>query len=199
MRFFTSALFFSLFKVAFSAAVETKVTKAVTIDVVNAQLAPDGFERSTIVANGQFPGPAITAVKGQTLQVTVNNKLTDASMRRSTALNLDGIFFHTADVYEEAEPFVNACPIAPEDSYTYTVPLGSQAGTFWYHSELSVQYVDGFRGPLIIYDPEDPHRSLYDVDDESTIVQLADWWQNSTLPLMSVYEATGVVPICDSG
>ncbi|KAF9450464.1 multicopper oxidase [Macrolepiota fuliginosa MF-IS2] len=199
VRFFTSALFFSLFKVAFSAAIETRAVNAVTIDVVNAQLAPDGFERSTVVANGQFPGPAITAFKGQTLEVTVNNKLTDASMRRSTALNLDGIFFHTDNVYEEAEPFVNACPIAPESSYTYTVPLGSQAGTFWYHSELSVQYVDGFRGPLIIYDPEDPHNSLYDVDDKSTIVELADWWQNSSLPLMAGYEATGIVPVSDTG
>jgi hypothetical protein len=32
----------------------------------------------------------------------------------------------------------------------------------------ATQYCDGLRGPLIIYDPRDPHRSLYDVDDGSS-------------------------------
>ncbi|KAF5346493.1 hypothetical protein D9756_010060 [Leucocoprinus leucothites] len=199
MQLFTAALFFSLFKVALSAAVQARAVKDFNIDVVNANLAPDGFNRSTVVANGQFPGPAILVNKGETLRVTVNNKLTDSTMRRSTAFNFDGIFFRTANAYDEAEPFVNSCPIAPEGTFTYEIPLDDQTGTFWYHSELSVQYVDGLRGPLIIYDPEDPHRSLYDVDDKSTIVQLADWWQNSTLPLMEGYAATGIVPVSDSG
>lgn len=38
-------------------------------------------------------------------------------------------------------------------------------GTYWYHSHLSTQYCDGLRGPLIIYDPHDPHAHLYDIDD----------------------------------
>lgn len=64
-------------------------------------------------------------------------------MRRSTALNLDGIFFNSQNVFEESEPFVNACPVAPNASFVYDVALASdQAGTFWYHSELSTQYAD---------------------------------------------------------
>ncbi|KAF7968546.1 hypothetical protein HWV62_30169 [Athelia sp. TMB] len=47
-------------------------------------------------------------------------------------------------------------------------------GTFWYHSHLSTQYCDGLRGPFVVYDPEDPHQDLYDVDDESTVITLAD-------------------------
>lgn len=66
-------------------------------------------------------------------------------------------------------------------------------GTFWYHSHYQAQYCDGLRGPFVIYDPNDPHRSLYDVDDgeirtlfstgstnsflvESTVITLADWY-----------------------
>jgi hypothetical protein len=37
-------------------------------------------------------------------------------------------------------------------------------GTFWYHSHFRNQYCDGLRGALIIYDPNDPHKSLYDID-----------------------------------
>ncbi|KAF9446796.1 multicopper oxidase [Macrolepiota fuliginosa MF-IS2] len=186
---------------AFSAAVTApaKVTKQVTLDIVNVEAAPDGFQRSIISANGKYPGTLITANKGDTLVVTVNNKLTDATMRRSTSMDFDGIFFTTQNAFMEGTPFVTACPIAPNASFVYTLPLGEQAGTFWYHSQLSVQYVDGLRGPLIIYDPEDPHRNLYDVDNEDTIWQVGDWWHNSTIPLLDGYVATGIVPVSDSG
>ena len=40
----------------------------------------------------------------------------------------------------------------------------NQAGTFWYHSHHSTQYCDGLRGPLVIYDPNDPYKGLYDID-----------------------------------
>ncbi len=43
--------------------------------------------------------------------------------------------------------------------------LMSSQGTYWYHSHFKAQYCDGLRGPLVIYDPYDPHLALYDVDD----------------------------------
>ncbi|KAG6817658.1 hypothetical protein H0H87_005415 [Tephrocybe sp. NHM501043] len=188
-------------------AATTASVKSVTLDIVNKDLAPDGQLRSTIVANGQYPGPAITALKGQTLRVTVNNKL-----------SFDGIFQSTQNAFNEGSAFVTTCPIAPGASYTYEVPLGSQTGTFWYHryadydppdcisysippafSELGVQYVDGLRGAVVVYDPADPQADLYDVDDLNTIIQLGDWWQNSSSALLVGYEATGIVPVSDSG
>jgi len=72
-------------------------------------------------------------------------------MRLSTSLDFDGILFQGENLYNEGTPFVTNCPIGPGDSYTYEVPLGEQTGTYWYHSQLSVQYLDGLRGPLIIY------------------------------------------------
>ena len=77
---------------------------------------------------------------------------------------------------------MNQCPIASGDSFLYNFAAPDQAGmifrrhingallnpnatgTFWYHSHLAVQYCDGLRGALVIYDPHDPHRYLYDVD-----------------------------------
>ncbi|KAG6912327.1 hypothetical protein DXG01_015347, partial [Tephrocybe rancida] len=37
------------------------------------------------------------------------------------------------NAFNEGTPFVTTCPISPGASYTYTVPLTDQAGTFWYH------------------------------------------------------------------
>ncbi|EIM91817.1 Cu-oxidase-domain-containing protein [Stereum hirsutum FP-91666 SS1] len=177
-----------------------RATKAVTLDIVNTELAPDGFSRSLVTANGTYPGPLITATKGDTLVVTVNNQLTDTTMRRSTSIDFDGIFFGTENSYDEGTPFVTTCPIGPNATYTYEVPLiNDQAGTFWYHSQLSVQYSDGLRGPLVVYDPEDPLLDLYDVDGESTIIQLGDWWHNASVALLTGYVATGIVPVSDSG
>jgi len=30
---------------------------------------------------------------------------------------------------------------------------------------VATQYCDGLRGALIIHDPQDPHKALYDIDD----------------------------------
>lgn len=74
---------------------------------------------------------------------------------------------------------VTQCPIAPGNSFQYVFNTANQAGTFWYHSHFGkydafltnpddlnagsgVQYCDGVRGALIIYDPSDPLKSLYD-------------------------------------
>ncbi|KAF5386387.1 hypothetical protein D9757_006713 [Collybiopsis confluens] len=172
----------------------------ITLDIVNAPGAPDGFARTLVTANGTYPGPTLTANKGDTLVVTVHNKLNDPDFRQSTSVNFDGIFFSTANSFNEGSVFVTTYPIGPGETYTYNVPLiNEQTGTFWYHSQLDVQYVDGLRGALIVYDPEDPLAHLYDVDNENTIWQVGDWWHNSTLPLLAGYEATGIVPVSDSG
>lgn len=88
---------------------------------------------------------------------------------------------------------VTQCPIRPHRSFLHQFNAQNQSGTYWYHSHLSSQYCDGLRGPLVIYDPEDPHKHLYDVDNgmyficeslnktfihdspENTVITLADW------------------------
>jgi len=62
-----------------------------TLNIGNAYIAPDGFSRSASLANGQFPGPLLSANKGDTLQVIVNNQLSDSRMRRSTSIHWHGM------------------------------------------------------------------------------------------------------------
>nr|BAU94254.1 laccase [Pholiota microspora] len=100
---------------------------------------------------------------------------------------------------EDGPAFVNQCPIAPGHSYTYDIPLNGQAGTFWYHSHLSSQYVDGLRGALVVYDPVDPHLALYDVDDASTVITLADWYHNAAPGMEEIFLQGNDEPIPDSG
>ena len=67
---------------------------------------------------------------------------------------------------------MNQCPIATGNSFLYDFTVPDQAGTFWYHSHLSTQYCDGLRGAMVVYDPNDPHADLYDVDDGEAFLLL---------------------------
>ncbi|KAJ7932147.1 laccase [Mycena leptocephala] len=90
------------------------------------------------------------------------------------AVHWHGIF-QTGTASSDGVAFVTQCPIAHGNSFLYDFTV-NQAGTFWYHSHLSTQYCDGLRGVLVVYDPEDPYLNQYDVDDESTVLTLADWY-----------------------
>ncbi|KAL0064446.1 Laccase [Marasmius tenuissimus] len=141
--------------------------------VVNAQISPDGFSRNSVLANGVFPGPVITANKGDKFEINVIDELTEISMYKSTSIHWHGLFT-TGMTWADGAVSVSQCPIAPGHSFLYEFPTGDQAGTYWYHSHLATQYCDGLRGALVVYDPQDPHAHLYDVDDESTIITLSD-------------------------
>jgi iron transport multicopper oxidase len=100
-----------------------------------------------------------------------------------TSQHWHGIFQHGSS-WADGTAFVTQCPIAPGNSFLYDFSVPDQAGTFWYHSHLctlfflfffpvisryswiffglATQYCDGLRGPFVVYDPNDPHSSLYD-------------------------------------
>ncbi|KAJ7509112.1 laccase [Mycena galericulata] len=143
--------------------------------LTNEWIQPDGFNRSSVLANKRFPGPLISAQKGDTLTINVVNNLTDTTMAQGTSIHWHGLF-QAKTAAQDGVAWVTQCPISPGESFQYTVETGSQTGTYWYHSHITTQYCDGLRGPLVIYDPHDPLKSLYDVDDEGTILTIGDWY-----------------------
>jgi len=61
-----------------------------------------------------------------------------------------------------------------EQFFSLSFEAQQQVGTYWYHSHYSTQTCDGLRGPLVIYDPDDPLAYLYDVDDGKDSCESAD-------------------------
>ncbi|KAL0060066.1 laccase, multicopper oxidase, benzenediol:oxygen oxidorectuctase [Marasmius tenuissimus] len=145
------------------------------LTITNKDVSPDGFTRGAVVAGDSTIGPLIVGNKGDEFQINVVNNLDDDTMLQSTSIHWHG-FYQKDTPWADGTAFVTQCPIAKGDSFLYDFKAQDQAGTFWYHSHLSTQYCDGLRGPLVVYDTEDPHASLYDVDDESTVITLADWY-----------------------
>ncbi len=98
----------------------------------------------------------------------------------------------------------------------YIFDSADQAGTFWYHSHLckpqwlisfpelisesATQYCDGLRGPFIIYDPDDPHAGLYDVDDGSPYwyLMLLLFVNRVLQKRQSCHYRTGIIPQLNS-
>ncbi|KAG6334761.1 hypothetical protein ID866_4327 [Astraeus odoratus] len=154
------------------------------LEIANKVVSPDGFNRSAILAGGTFPGPLIQAQKGDTFNINVINSLNDTSMNTTTSVHWHGIFQHRTNWADGADS-VTQCPIPPNKSFLYAFNVPDQAGTYWYHSHVSAQYCDGLRGGLVIYDPEDPLGNMYDVDDESTVIVLSDWYHKPSPQVLS--------------
>ncbi|KAI0063760.1 laccase [Artomyces pyxidatus] len=160
------------------------------LPIVNKVIAPDGFSRDTVLAGGTFPGPIISGFNGDTFKLNVKDKLNDTNLDTVTSIHWHGLFQHTTN-YADGPAFVTQCPITPGDSFLYKFNVPTQAGTFWYHSHYRNQYCDGLRGAIVIKDPHDPHRSLYDIDDDSTVITLADWYHvlSPAAPLVPPFDS----------
>ncbi|KAK1222164.1 hypothetical protein PQX77_014984, partial [Marasmius sp. AFHP31] len=164
------------------------ISRTGDLHIVNKDLSPDGFKRSTVLAGtsadkASFPGPMIKANKGDTFEINVIDELTDPSMDRSTSIHWHGIHQHHT-IWADGPTWVTQCPIVPKESFQYKFSVPDQAGTFWYHSHHRAQYCDGLRGAMVVYDPEDPYKKLYDVDDENTIITLSDWYHKTSTVLI---------------
>ncbi|KAJ7258658.1 laccase 1 [Mycena rebaudengoi] len=170
MNFLLSLMFFLI-----SGAMGVMIGPNADIVISNAIVAPDGFSRGAVVAGGLLPGPSIKGNKGDVFNLNVVNELNDPTMLQSTSIHWHGLFQKNSS-WADGPAFASQCPISANHSFLYTFPTGHQSGTFWYHSHLSTQYCDGLRGAFVIYDPNDPWQHLYDVDDESTIITLSDWY-----------------------
>ena len=74
-----------------------------------------------------------------------------------------------------------------------------QPGTYWYHSHTHGQYPDGLRGPLIVHDPDSPHKDLYD---EEIVLTFSDWYHDLMHGLingfMSLANPGGAEPVPNS-
>ncbi|KAM5532254.1 hypothetical protein V8D89_014093 [Ganoderma adspersum] len=165
----------SLVTVALVGRAYAAIGPVTDLTISNAAISPDGFTRDAVVMNGVFPGPLITGNKGDRFQLNVVDNLTNHTMLKSTSVHWHGLFQKGTN-WADGGASVNQCPIASGHSFLYDFQVPDQAGTFWYHSHLSTQYCDGLRGPMVVYDPQDPHASLYDVDDDSTVITLSDWY-----------------------
>ncbi|KAI0514481.1 Cupredoxin [Xylaria bambusicola] len=138
--------------------------------------APDGFGRPVIGINNTWPCPIIEASIGDTVVVNLLNKLGN----ETTGMHFHGINQINSNAMDGSVGS-SQCPLPPNYSITYSF-TANQAGTYWYHSHNMGQYPDGFRGPLIIHNPDDPYINDYDGD---MILTVSDWYHKQSQELVT--------------
>ncbi|KAJ1323061.1 iron transport multicopper oxidase [Microdochium nivale] len=179
-----------------AAALPPSLAKTVTydFDVGWVSANPDGqFERQVIGINGKWPIPTIRGDVGDRIVVNTRNSLGD----QDTSLHFHGLFMN-GTAHMDGPVRVTQCPIPPGSTFTYNFTL-QQPGTYWYHSHNKGQYPDGLRGPLIINDPQDPHKDLYS---EELVLSVSDWYHTPMTELIAgfIYKGnpTGAEPVPDA-
>lgn len=60
-----------------ASSVSASIGPVATLNIVNSDIAPDGFLRSTVLAGGTFPGPLIVGDKVSTRQTSLVVEITD--------------------------------------------------------------------------------------------------------------------------
>jgi FtsP/CotA-like multicopper oxidase with cupredoxin domain len=134
-----------------------------TARVARQQLVPADYPETEVWAfDGSVPGPELRLKQGETLSVTVENRLPE-----ETTVHWHGVRVPNA---MDGVPHLTQPPIAPGGRFVYEFPL-PDAGTYWYHPHLRSheQVARGLHGVLIVEERE-PIR----VDRDVTWV-LSDW------------------------
>ncbi|KAK0225280.1 laccase lcc5 [Armillaria fumosa] len=150
-----------------------KIRSAGDLIIANADVDPDDYTRMAALAGGTIKGDLIVGQKGDNFSINVVNNLNDSSIGQSTSIHWHGLF-QRGTSWADGTAFVTECPISHNSSFLYKFNAGDQARTFWYHSHLLTQYCEGLRGPMIIYDPLDPHAGCT-TSTMNTIITLSDW------------------------
>ncbi|KAJ2450727.1 ferroxidase fet3 [Coemansia sp. RSA 2336] len=134
-------------------------------DVGYLNVSRDGYSTWRAVGvNGKLPIPPIHVTQGDTLFLSVHNSLDVA-----TSVHTHGMFHKDYSNFFDGTPMVTDCGIAPGESFTYVINTGEQTGTYWFHSHIYGQYVDGLRTPFIIHEKHEEH--------EEILMYLEDWGQ----------------------
>ena len=171
----------------------TGITRNYEWTISRGYKSPDGYNKSVILINDQFPGPTLEANWGDTIQVRVTNNI-DVDMEEGVTVHWHGLTQKKTPWFDGV-PGVSQCPIAPCTTFTYTFQA-DQYGTSWYHSHYSSQYNDGAFGPIVIFGPLQTGVK-YDYDLGPVIV--SDYvHENYYTQLQNVFQLPPVFPNIDN-
>lgn len=139
----------------------------------NRTAAFDGFTRTVLVINDQFPGPLIEVNEGDTIIVRMKNDLDTP-----VTIHWHGIY-QRGSQWMDGVSGVTQCPQQPGTTFTYRFTIKDQFGTFWYHAHHKALRSDGISGPLIVHSHRDPLVRGRDFEND-VIVFINDWYHDTS-------------------
>eukprot|EP00092_Neocalanus_flemingeri_P012988 GFUD01013998.1.p1 GENE.GFUD01013998.1~~GFUD01013998.1.p1 ORF type:complete len:754 (+),score=102.40 GFUD01013998.1:155-2416(+) len=156
----------------------------------------DGMIRPVLVYNGQLVGPTIAVCEGDRVVVRLVNILhLHGSAAQDGGFNSTTLHFHGirekqpygtsgwsrhGGPWSDGVPLVTQCPTPSGHTQTYCFSgiNGAPAGTYWYHSHMGRQRMNGAAGKLIIMERKKDHTRV-DVDLPENSLFLQEWYPNT--------------------
>ncbi|XP_076920688.1 laccase-14-like, partial [Bidens hawaiensis] len=142
--------------------------------------------KSLLTINGQFPGPTITARRGDTVIIDVINK-----GDHNITIHWHGVKMPRYP-WSDGPEFVTQCPIQPGANFSQQVLLSDEEGTLWWHahSDWSRATVHG----LFVILPRLGTTYPFRQPDEEVPVVLGEWWQGDIQTVFENFRDSGGDP-----
>lgn len=137
-----------------------------------------GKNVKAIAVGGTIPAPTIEASVGDTLRVTLNNR-----MDVESSIHWHGILLPND---QDGVPYLNTPPIEAGKSFTYEFPV-THSGTYWYHSHTGLQEQLGVYGGIVFY----PRQKEHPPADHDHVVVLSDWTDENPKTVLSNLKKDG--------
>lgn len=151
--------------------------------------------------NFSIPGPGLYGCYNDTIVVNVLNVLDPSivhgAVNETGIVGQMGISIHFHGMFQVSNQFmdgvsqVTQCPISNvngQDGFFQYKFLANPGGTYWWHSHAGLEYGDGLKGPLTIY--ERPSQNPYYQDYSLEVVppiSISDWWHQLSQDMFTDY------------
>ncbi|WKA11117.1 hypothetical protein VitviT2T_028647 [Vitis vinifera] len=100
--------------------------------------------KNILTVNGQFPGPTIYAMKGETIIVDVYNR-----GKENVTIHWHGVTMPRYP-WTDGPEYITQCPIQPGSKFTQKIILSTEEGTLWWHAHSDWTRAT-VHGAIIIY------------------------------------------------
>ncbi|RVX07124.1 putative laccase-9 [Vitis vinifera] len=87
--------------------------------------------KNILTVNGQFPGPTIYAMKGETIIVDVYNR-----GKENVTIHWHGVTMPRYP-WTDGPEYITQCPIQPGSKFTQKIILSTEEGTLWWHAQVT--------------------------------------------------------------
>jgi FtsP/CotA-like multicopper oxidase with cupredoxin domain len=168
-----------------NAIARTGRTKTFTLTLATATVEPlPGHAVPVRAVNGLSPGPTLRAVEGDTVEVTVVNRLPLAA----------SIHWHGIPVpfLMDGAAMISQQPIGPDQSFVYrfTAP---QAGTYMYHSHYNDLELSSVAGMLVV-EAQASGREPHYASDIPIFISSIEWEQARNVEAQAVLANSMMMP-----
>ncbi|GKA79381.1 putative laccase [Tanacetum coccineum] len=142
--------------------------------------------KQLLTVNGQFPGPTITARRGDTVIVDVINR-----GDHNITIHWHGVK-QPRYPWSDGPEFVTQCPIKPGGNFTQMVFLSDEEGTLWWHahSDWSRATVHGLIYILPSLGTTYPFRQ----PDAEVPMIIGEWWNDDIQNVFEEFMSSGADP-----